>query len=359
MSSSDSTNNVSTTSPTGYVNEQLVYAEVQLERPLLKAPIESLNKSFRVAQKLLEKEMTQLVNSINDLNKKKSSISPEDAKNTIEKLLTKMNNLKRKIEETKDEEEVQIKRMKSRITHLKHTCENHSDHYIKEEFNNKRVDRVIIDHLLREGFYDTAIKLATTSNITEFIELVRQTKLGPAISYARQHLAPNASTNMPEIQAAMATLAFKKDQQCSKYRPLFQEERWNDLIQQFKSDNYNLHSLTHHSLLNISLQSGLSVLKTEQCEDEETKNINCPLCDEDFQSLAEPLPVSLQSHSSLICKITGEIMDEDNPPMVLPNGNVYCKNAMLTMATEYNNQITDPKSGNKYDYSELRRAFIS
>ena len=28
--------------------------------------------------------------------------------------------------------------------------------------------------------------------------------------------------------------------------------------------------------------------------------------------------------SSIICRITGKIMDENNPPMMLPNGEVYC-----------------------------------
>jgi hypothetical protein len=38
-----------------------------------------------------------------------------------------------------------------------------------------------------------------------------------AIAYARKHLAPLSETNMPEIQVAMATLAFGKDTKCEKY----------------------------------------------------------------------------------------------------------------------------------------------
>eukprot|EP01133_Synstelium_polycarpum_P003504 gene3504-4003_t len=195
--------------------------------------------------------------------------------------------------------------------------------------------------------------------IQEFIELVRENKLIAAINYSRQHLAPNASTNMKEIQRVMATLVFCKDTTCQKYRPLFEAERWTDLINQFKNVNYSLHSLTAKSLLNITLQSGLSVLKTEQCGEPDSKNVNCPICDPSFKSLAQPLPVSLHSHSSLICRINGELMDEDNPPMVLPNGNVYCRNAMMEMAEKNDRIITDPRSGDVYDITELRKAFIS
>lgn len=42
-----------------------------------------------------------------------------------------------------------------------------------------------------------------------------------------------------------------------------------------------------------------------------------------FRKLASPLPFSKQHHSKLVCFITKELMDTENPPMVLPNGYVY------------------------------------
>lgn len=38
--------------------------------------------------------------------------------------------------------------------------------------------------------------------------------------------------------------------------------------------------------------------------------------------LARDLPYSHHSQSFLICRHTGEVMDENNPPMALPNGQV-------------------------------------
>ncbi|EGG24215.1 lissencephaly type-1-like motif-containing protein [Cavenderia fasciculata] len=384
--------------------------EIQLERPLLKAPVEQLNKLFRNTQKSLEKEMTVLVNTINDMNKRKDTITKDEVSTTIDKLLNKMNNLKRKIEETKNEEEGHLKRMKARLDHLKDANTNQQNPHQRDHFNSVRVDRVLIDYLLREGYYNTAIKLASTGKITElsdidlfvsskkvidgltkhdctealawcndnksklkkinstlefnlriqeFVEMVRQNKLGAAISYSRQHLSPNASTNMKEIQRAMATLAFRKDTSCERYKYLFDEMRWTDLINQFKVDNYNINSLTLKSLLTITFKSGLSVLKTESCGCTESRNINCPVCDKDFKKLAKPLPISLQSHSSLICRISGEVMDEHNPPLVLPNGQLYCKNALDAMAEANEGVVTCPKTGKSFDYSQLRKAFIS
>jgi macrophage erythroblast attacher len=54
---------------------------------------------------------------------------------------------------------------------------------------------------------------------------------------------------------------------------------------------------------------------------------NCPKEDPlslvGFRKLAEPLPFSKQHHSKLVCHITKELMDTENPPLVLPNGYVY------------------------------------
>lgn len=48
-----------------------------------------------------------------------------------------------------------------------------------------------------------------------------------------------------------------------------------------------------------------------------------PLSQESFRKLAMPLPYSKQHHSKLVCYISKELMDTENPPQVLPNGYVY------------------------------------
>ena len=39
--------------------------------------------------------------------------------------------------------------------------------------------------------------------------------------------------------------------------------------------------------------------------------------------LAEGLPSSHHTQSLIVCRSTGDIMDADNPPYMLPNCNVY------------------------------------
>jgi len=52
-------------------------------------------------------------------------------------------------------------------------------------------------------------------------------------------------------------------------------------------------------------------------------------------------------------------MDDDNPPMILPNGYAYSKNAMEAMAAQQNGIVTCPRTKQNYKFEELKKAFIS
>ena len=66
-------------------------------------------------------------------------------------------------------------------------------------------------------------------------------------------------------------------------------------------------------------------LISSQCykEDGTSKNPDCPVCSKSLNKLAQPLPMAHCANSRLVCKISGEVMNENNPPMMLPNGYVY------------------------------------
>jgi macrophage erythroblast attacher len=42
-----------------------------------------------------------------------------------------------------------------------------------------------------------------------------------------------------------------------------------------------------------------------------------------MHSLGEDLPMAHHINSTLVCGLSGDIMNEDNPPLMLPNGHVY------------------------------------
>ena len=137
------------------------------------------------------------------------------------------------------------------------------------------------------------------------------------------------------------------------------EQRWSDLVSQFKREHFELYSLPGVSPLALKLQAGLSALKTPMCFQCENKNVNCPVCNDLFGKLAQNLPLSHHINSCIVCRITGNIMDEDNPPMMMPNGHVYSLKAMKEMAARNDGFVKCPRSNAVFSYSELRKCFIS
>ncbi len=66
-----------------------------------------------------------------------------------------------------------------------------------------------------------------------------------------------------------------------------------------------------------------------QCYSKENKNSNCPVCQEWLNILALPLPYAHCSQSRLVCAISGLPLNENNQPMVLPNGYVYGEQVII------------------------------
>ncbi|KAI3995288.1 hypothetical protein MKX01_032090 [Papaver californicum] len=410
MSNGDSTTTTTTTSvttstagtatdsvPTSRLNS--LAETLKLEHQFLRVPFEHLKKSIRANHRVVEKEISSVIFTVSN-----DSMSKEEAVNHLTNLVSRLQGLKRKLEEGNKAENLQVQRCRTRLDHLDAAeAENMS------EWNNTRLKRILVDYMLRLSYYDTAAKLADCANIQdlvdidvfrdakkvigalqsrevapalawcaesksrlkkskskfefqlrlqEFIELVRADSHLQAITYARKYLAPWGGTHMKELQQVMATLAFKSSTECPKYKVLFELKQWDNLVELFKQEFCRLYGMTLEPLLNIFLQAGLSALKTPFCFEEDCTKED-PLSQENFRKLAMPLPFSKQHHSKLVCYITKELMDTENPPLVLPNGYVYSTKALEEMAKKNDGTITCPRTGLVCNYSEVVKAFIS
>lgn len=153
---------------------------------------------------------------------------------------------------------------------------------------------------------------------------MRERKLLAAIQYSKKNLTSWSETHLKEIQQASGLLAFDPATDCSAYMALYDQSRWKKLVKDLQLDVFTLNSLTKQPMLNLTLQAGLTAMKTHSCNKTEDRNVNCPVCaTETFGALASTLPTAHHVNSSLVCRISGRIMDESNPPLVLPSGYVY------------------------------------
>ena len=68
------------------------------------------------------------------------------------------------------------------------------------------------------------------------------------------------------------------------------------------------------------------------------------MCQQPLNELARPLPFSHCTQSRLMCALSGKPIDEHNPPMVLPNGNVYGRLVSTHGGVDYT-QLEDKSCG--------------
>lgn len=74
------------------------------------------------------------------------------------------------------------------------------------------------------------------------------------------------------------------------------------------------------SSLSSAMKCGISTLKTLYCSEKNYKNTSkCPICSNAIQKLSKELLMTQKLGSTWICRISEELMDENNPPMMLPN----------------------------------------
>ncbi|TKW07045.1 hypothetical protein SEVIR_7G281700v4 [Setaria viridis] len=387
--------------PSAAAGRQTRAAEsVRLEHQLVRVPLEALRSTVRSNNRLAEKEIAAALSSASAAPAESSAAAVDH----LTSLVSRLHGLKRKMEEGARAEEVQVQRCRARLDRLASASTGED-----AEWEDMRLKRILVDYMLRMSYYDSATKLAETSGIQdlvdidvfldakrvidslqnnevapalawcaenksrlkksksklefllrlqEFVEFVKAKNCIQAIAYARKYLAPWGSIHMKELQRVTATLVFRSNTNCAPYKILFEQDRWDFLVDMFKQDFCKLYGMTLEPLLNIYLQAGLTALKTPLCSEGSCPKED-PLSLEGFRKLAEPLPFSKQHHSKLVCYITKELMDTENPPRVLPNGYVYSEKALQEMAKKNDGKITCPRTGEVCDFSECVRAFIS
>jgi len=389
----------------------MIHPDCSIEYPYIRVPYDSGVKLFKTTKKHVEKEMSAILNSIVAL-KKDPHTPKETAITSIKNLMSRIQCLKRKMDENYSEEEQIYECCKKRLIQLNSLNTWDKPSYVA--YYRARTNRLVVDHLLRANCVNTAQKIAeeyklqdftaidgkiiseyrkvifdlknrscevalkwchvnksklTRLNSTfefklifqEFIELVRQQNIQGALAYMRRHADSFQDNHIEDISKAMGCLTFyKMIHKFPQYQIYFEDSRWEELIELFKKEAFYVMGVSKESGLEITLQAGLCSLKTSNCFDKKrNKPHSCPLCNPVMQKLGSTVPSTHKIVSSLICRITGEIMDEHNPPIALPNGQVYSAKAMKDMAEKNEGKVLCPVTKMTYYLADLNKIYIS
>ncbi|KAL0063318.1 GID complex subunit containing RING finger motif [Marasmius tenuissimus] len=354
------------------------------EQPFVRVPYENYRKVFRTSQKQVEREYGAIQNAASDITNrcKSSDVPASDAAAAIDEMIARVKSLQRKLSDLQDTSGKPAQDViRERLKHLS-TLESmsHSNTPDFTRWADTRLDRWLVDWCLRHGKEETARQMAKEKDIEmlvdislfsdirriegalqnhsctealawcsenkstlrkskstlefdlrlqEYIELCRAQSKVEAIAYMQKYLTPWQETHLAQIRQASALLAVRPETRCGPYKRLFDPSRWENLVKSFRCAIYSLNLIPNEPLLNLSLYAGLASMKLLACYDQSTKKVDCPVCDTESSSgsqglglgkLAEDVPLSHHANSTIVCQITGRIMDEDNMPMAFPNG---------------------------------------
>ncbi len=127
----------------------------------------------------------------------------------------------------------------------------------------------------------------------------------------------------------------------------------------FFTQNCSYNYLPGECKLIVHVRAGLSSLQFTK------RNLNCVdiVSDGDnpfqlaaFVHVSSSVPAAKYTRSKLVCHVTGQRIDEDNPPLAMPNGFVYSALAMDVLADSY--AISCPKiSRGTFPLSDLKRVY--
>jgi macrophage erythroblast attacher len=128
-----------------------------------------LRKTFKASQKHYEREQTMVMNSIKDAAiaaTTEGGVSFEDSLKSLDSIISRMQGYKRKVEALHEEEKVLHGHERKRIAHLQDLYRIPSlVDSAYERWSRVRLDRLLVDLLLRSGYGETAAKLAKEKGI--------------------------------------------------------------------------------------------------------------------------------------------------------------------------------------------------
>ncbi|KAH8829396.1 CTLH/CRA C-terminal to lish motif domain-containing protein [Flagelloscypha sp. PMI_526] len=336
--------------------------------------IRNYRRVFRTHQKHIERELSAVQNAARDIGSrvKSGSLTKEEASKALEGMMGRVTTLKRKLADLHSRNGKPTLDTVDSVHDPEHT-----------RWLDTRIDRWLVDWSLRVGRDRTARKLAKQKSIEdihrietaleshsctealawcsdnksalkkaknslefdlrlqEYVELCRLRQSTEAMAYFQKHLSLWKGTHERQLLSAAALIAFDDSTRIGTYRRLYDTNRWRTHVQCFRNSIYSLNSLPSEPLLHLALYAGLAALKLPVCFSDETKNVDCPVCDGEAGSGHQGLGLGILAREVPLCQ------------------HQHSTIAMEAMAAQNDGRVTCPRTNQACHLSELRKVFIS
>ncbi|KAI2615459.1 protein FYV10 [Hypoxylon sp. NC1633] len=398
---------------------------ILLDQSLLRVPVELLRKNFRSAHFEVERDGSYVKNTLKETatGSVNGRSSQADVLKNLDSMIARMRGVKRKLAAFAEEEDRLHRHEEARIKHISELYDMHSVDDVKyESWSRTRLDRLLVDYLLRHGYIDSAKELAKEKGIEQlvdletfdqmirirrcimrrsvtealawctagdikkelrkmdsnlefmlrfqqYIELVRDRTTRPAdiLAYAHKHLVPYKNSYPREVLQACGMLALPPGsaQEIDAYASLYSPTRWVMLAALFTMTHNALLSLPQIPLLHVALSSGLSALKTPACHSSNDDAAGPPSHSTSLSLAASVCPICSTELNELARNVPYAFHSKSHvePDLLLmPNGRAYGKARLEEYARKAglpDGQVKDLRTGEVYDMDRLKKVYIT
>lgn len=390
-----------------------------LDQPLLRLPYELLRKNFRAAHFTTEKDAGFVKNLLKEtatgsLNGK---TAPEDVVKNLDVMISRMRGLKRKLSSIADEESRLYRQIDARVSHLRELSDMRSVDEVKyETWSRRRLDRLLVDYMLRRGYNASATSLADERDMQDlvdtdtfvvmskirtaleegsvqealawcaenkkelrkmesnlefmlrcqqYIEMMRTgspIKMAEAIAHCKKYIVPFNETYPAEVGHMAGLLAYRPDTRVEAYARWYSPDRWTELADLFVDAHNKLLGLPSFPLLHIALQSGLSALKTPACHGSQATTSSQPSHSTSLTASVCPIcSTELNQLARNVPYAHHSKSHVQNDLMLLPNNRVYGQARLDEYAAKAGlpaGQVKDLVTGQVYRSDQLKQVFI-
>lgn len=133
-----------------------------------------MRRNFKTAQRYIEREKDYIFPALKETadGSLRPSTSPDQTLASLDAMISRMQSLKRKLESFHDDERKIQSHSRRRIQHLQDLYEIPSLADVKyDDWSRVRLDRLLIDYLLRQGYGNSAAALAKEKGIEDLVDL--------------------------------------------------------------------------------------------------------------------------------------------------------------------------------------------
>lgn len=144
------------------------------DQPLLRLPHELVRRNFKTVQRAVEREKEYVIPALKETASASLSNTqtPDQTLAALDAMISRMQGLKRKMESLQEEEKKIHNQSRKRIQHLEalHKIPSLAD--VKyDQWSRVRLDRLLIDHMLRSGYSESAKQLAQDKGVEDLVDL--------------------------------------------------------------------------------------------------------------------------------------------------------------------------------------------